>query len=138
MNKVKLKSFVHQKDIRKILGKSKLRRPLTDDVVQLLLNLEQHSKNMSSYAEYHSPDLGVRCDYSLAEAWLLIVCNRIALEMYAKEVARPIIDVLLRLDLNPTSRDSFVLFKELFDKDHDVRVALYFFNNQSLEFQPNR
>jgi hypothetical protein len=48
MNKTKLKSFVADKHIRKILSKSKMQKPLTDEIAQLLTNLEQHSTNMRS------------------------------------------------------------------------------------------
>ena len=136
MNKIKLKSFVLEKRIRKVLGRSKLRRPFTDGVVQLLSTLEQHSKNVRNYAEYHDPDLGVNCTYRLAESYFLQVCNVIAIEVYAIEVTRPVIDVLLKLQLDPSTRDSFTLFKELFDKDCIVREAIYFFACQTLEFQP--
>lgn len=133
MNKIKLKSFVANKRIRKLLGKSKMQKPLTNEVVQLLTSLEQHSTNISSYTDYNNPSLKIRCDYHLAESYFLQICNIVVLELYALKVARPIINVLLNTDLN---KDSMMLFRELFDKDGAVREAVYFFKNQTLEFQP--
>lgn len=132
MNKAKLKSFVADKRIRKILGKSKMQKPLTDEIAQLLSNLEQHSRNMRSYVDYHNKDFHKRCDYRLAESYFLQICDKVVIELYAKKVARPIIDVLLKVNMK---RDSFELFKELFDKDYIVRQAIYFFRNQTLDFE---
>lgn len=132
MNKTKLKSFVADKRIRKILGKSKMQKPLTDEIAHLLENLEQHSRNMRSYVDYHNEDLDKRCDYHLAESYFLQICDKVVIELYAKKVARPIISFLLQADMK---RDSFQLFKELFHHSHLVRQAIYFFKNQTLEFE---
>ena len=132
MNKTKLKSFVADKETRKILGKSKMQKPLTDEIAQLLTNLEQHSTNMRSYVNYHNEDLGKRCDYHLGESYFLQICDKVVIELYAKEISRPIIDVLLQVNMK---RDSFELFKELFNKDYIVREAIYFFKNQTLDFE---
>ena len=132
MNKAKLKSFVADKRIRKTLGKSKMQKPLTDEIAQLLTNLEQHSTNMRSYVDYHNPSLKVYCKYHLAESYFLQICDKVVIELYAKKVARPIIDVLLKVNF---SCDSIELFKELFDKDYIVREAIYFFNCQNLDFE---
>jgi hypothetical protein len=132
MNKTKLKSFVADKETRKILGKSKMQKPLTDEIAQLLTNLEQHSTNMRSYVNSHNEDLGKRCDYHLGESYFLQICDKVVIELYAKEISRPIIDVLLQVNMK---RDSFELFKELFNKDYIVREAIYFFKNQTLDFE---
>ncbi len=132
MNKTKLKSFVADKHIRKILSKSKMQKPLTNEIAQLLTNLEQHSTNMHSYVDYHNEDLGKRCDYRLAESYFLQICDKVVIELYAKTVARPIINFLLKTDMK---RDSFQLFRELFHHSHLVRQAIYFFNNQTLDFE---
>ncbi len=132
MNKAKLKSFVFSKETRKILGKSKMQKPLTDEIAQLLTNLEQHSTNMRSYVNYDSPNLSERSMLHLAESYFLQICDKVVIELYAKEIARPIIDVLLQVNMK---KDSFELFKELFNKDYIVREAIYFFKNQTLDFE---
>ena len=132
MNKNKLKSFVYNKRIRKILGTSKMQKQLTSEIENLLINLEQHSKNMCSHADYHNSDLSIRCNLHLAASYFLQICDKVVIELYAKEVARPIIATLLEVDLK---RDSFELFKKLFNKDYIVREAIYFFNNQALDFE---
>lgn len=132
MNKTKLKSFVADKRIRKILGKSKMQKPLTHEVEQLLSNLEQHSTNIRSYIDYHNKELKISCEYHLAESYFLQICDKVVIELYAKEVERPIIDVLVKVNMQ---RDSFELFKELFDKDCIVRESIYFFENQILDFE---
>jgi hypothetical protein len=68
----------------------------------------------------------------LAESYFLQICDKVVIELYAKEVSRPIIDVLLKVNMK---RDSFELFKELFNKDYIVREVIYFFRNQTLEFE---
>lgn len=132
MTKTKLKSFVADKHIRKILGKSEMQKLLTDEIAQLLTNLEQHSTNMRSYVNYDSPDLSERSMLHLAESYFLQICDKVVIELYAKTVARPIINFLLKTDMK---RDSFQLFRELFHHSHLVRQAIYFFNNQTLDFE---